>query len=130
MPLNIMCPCGYSFPVEPENLPNGVAQCPTCCRMIQAVDPQSLKNRSAAKISLILGLIGLVAWFIPLAGLPVTICGLVYGIKGLRSTQRGMAIAGVILSSICLVITLANAALGAYLGITGQHALLNEFKGR
>lgn len=35
-----------------------------------------------------------------------------------------MAITGVVLNSISLVLTIGNAAVGAYMGATGQHPLL------
>lgn len=76
--------------------------------------------------SLILGVFGMVAWFIPLFGVPVTVVGLVMGINGMKSRQRGMAIAGLVLSIIGLVLSLINAAIGAYLGVTGQHPLFQK----
>ena len=83
------------------------------------------KNGKAVT-SLVLGIIGLAAWFIPLFGLPITIIGLVKGIKGLESEKRGIAIAGVVICIIGLVATIFNAGLGAYLGVTGQHPLVNK----
>lgn len=79
-----------------------------------------------AKASLVLGIIGLIAWFIPLVGAPITITGLILGIKGLKSLKRGMAVAGVVLSTIGLVATIANFSIGVYLGVTGQHDLANK----
>jgi hypothetical protein len=73
--------------------------------------------------SLVLGILSMLAWCIPLCGAPVTIAGLVLGIMGLNSTKRNMAIAGIVLSSIGLVLTIVNGAYGAYLGYTGQHPL-------
>lgn len=75
--------------------------------------------------SLVLGLIGLGGWCIPIVGLPLTVIGLVLGIKGLRSPNRGMAIAGIVLCSLGLLASVVNAAVGAYLGATGQHPLIN-----
>ncbi len=75
--------------------------------------------------SLCLGLFGLVAWFLPIIGFPVTITGLVLGIKSLKGMRKGMATAGIVLCIIGLVATTANAAIGAYLGATGQ---LHYFK--
>ncbi len=76
--------------------------------------------------SLVLGILGLLAWFIPLFGAPITITGLVLGIKGLKSSNRGMAVAGIVLNIIGLVLTIINASIGAYLGATGQHPLINR----
>lgn len=74
--------------------------------------------------SLVLGIIGMIAWYIPLFGAPITIVGLVLGIKGMKSNSRGMAIAGVVLCIIGLVFTIINGAIGAYIGATAQHPLL------
>jgi uncharacterized RDD family membrane protein YckC len=76
-----------------------------------------------ATASLVLGLISIVAWFIPLFGLPTTIAGLVLGIKGLGPHRSGKAIAGIVLSTIFLVVTVLNAALGAMLAAQGKHPL-------
>jgi hypothetical protein len=70
--------------------------------------------------SLCLGLFGLLAWLLPIIGLPTTITGLVLGIKGVNGPRKGMATAGIVLCIIGLVLSTGNAALGAYLGATGQ----------
>jgi len=85
------------------------------------------KDNTAAILSLVLGLCGIVAWFIPLVGFPVTIVGLVFGRKALRMGQsRSMAKAGVILCVIFLVITAINSLLGALMAI-GVVDLANWF---
>jgi hypothetical protein len=75
--------------------------------------------------SLCLGLFGLIAWFLPILGFPTTITGLVLGIKSLNGPRKGMATAGIVLCIIGIIFTTANAAIGAYLGATGQ---LHYFK--
>jgi len=80
-----------------------------------------------ATTSLVLGIIGLVAWFIPLIGAPITIIGLISGIKGLKSLKRGLATAGIILCSLGLLATVINASIGAYQGVTGQNSFVNKF---
>jgi hypothetical protein len=52
--------------------------------------------------------------------LPVTITGLVFGIRVRHSSARGKAIAGIVLCSIFLTVSVVNAALGAYLRVTGR----------
>jgi len=91
-------------------------------RSLTPPDPADESNGKATA-SLVLGLISIFAWFIPLIGLPTTIAGLVLGIKGLGPQRSGKAIAGIVLSIIFLVITVLNAALGAYLAAKGQHPL-------
>ena len=70
--------------------------------------------------SMVLGIVGFIAWCLPLVGFPVTIVGLVLGILGIKKGGKGMAIAGIIMSSITLVLTLINSIWGAYLGMTVQ----------
>ena len=73
-----------------------------------------------ANTSMVLGLVGIVAWFLPIIGFPVTIAGLVFGIKARHSAARGKAIAGIVLCFIFLTVTAINSALGAYLKATGR----------
>ena len=84
------------------------------------------KGSGNAIISLLLGLLGIIAWIIPLIGLPITVIGLILGIIGLRSRSRGVAIAGITLCSLFLAFTIVNASIGSYLGATGQHQFLNS----
>lgn len=74
-----------------------------------------------AVASLVLGILSLVAWLLPIAGIPVAGIGLLLGILGVtRGSRRGMAVAGIVLSAIGLLLAVINAAIGAYLGATGQ----------
>lgn len=92
-----------------------------------AAAPATSDGGTMATVGFILGMFALVAWCIPLFGLPVSVTGLVLAIKGRKSTQAGFAIAGMVLNSIGLVLTLINAALGAMLAFSGNHALVNRF---
>jgi|GEM_PF-817157 hypothetical protein len=65
--------------------------------------------------ALVLGILGVIAWVIPLLGLPLTITGLIAGVNGLRRENRGMAVAGVVLCSLGMLLSLINLAVGAYL---------------
>ena len=79
------------------------------------------RNRMGSAVtSLVLGILGMLAWIIPLFGLPITIVGLVLGCRSVSGDGRGMAIAGIVLNTIGLVLTVINGAIGAYLGATGQ----------
>lgn len=77
-------------------------------------------NKGKATASLVLGIIGLIAWLLPLVGFPVTIVGLIMGVNGRNSEKKGMATAGMVLSIIGLVACAINSFMGAYLGVTGQ----------
>lgn len=68
-----------------------------------------------ATAALVLGIIGLIAWLLPIIGYPVTIVGLILGIKSVKSEKRGMAIAGIVMSSIGLVLSIVNSVLGVIL---------------
>lgn len=71
---------------------------------------------NAAMVSLILGIVSIVGCF-PLLTIPAAIAGLVFGIRGLRTEKRTLAIVGIVLSSIGLVIGVVNAFLGAMLAV-------------
>jgi hypothetical protein len=81
---------------------------------------QNQEISGKALASMILGIIGLIAWLIPLFGLPITVIGLILGVNSLKSNNSGIATAGVVTSIIGLVLTIINACIGAYLGATGQ----------
>jgi hypothetical protein len=68
----------------------------------------------------VLGCIGLVGWILPIIGLPVTITGLVYGVKSKNLGGTGTATLGIVLCIIGLTLSVINAAIGAYMGFTGQ----------
>src|SRR4051812_28073192 len=63
-----------------------------------------------ATASMVLGIVSLLAWFCPLVGFGVTITGLVMGSKGKQSSARGQAVAGLVLNTIGLILTIINAA--------------------
>jgi rubredoxin len=85
-------------------------------------------KKGYAIASLVLGLCGLVAWLLPLLGLPVTIVGIVMGVLGLKYSKNSMAVAGftlpmkrmavagVVLSIVGVTAAIANSSLGAYQG--------------
>jgi hypothetical protein len=78
-------------------------------------------NRPGQAIAgFVLGGLGIIAWFFPLVGFPITITGLVLSARGLSSTNRSLAIAGLVLNIVFVTITAVNSAIGAYLGATGQ----------
>lgn len=73
------------------------------------------QHNGKAVASLVLGIISFLAWLIPLFGAPISIVGLVLGCKGRKSEKKGIATAGIVTSIIGLILTIVNAALGAYL---------------
>ena len=127
--------CAGEMSVE-DNMAGVSASCPSCGNVAIVPDaagtaqtlavpggaPYAPPSQSSGKAvaSLVLGLIGMLAWLFPLLGLPVNIVGLVLGIQSLRTSRRSLAIAGLVLCIIGLTLTVINSAIGAYLGATGQ----------
>ena len=90
-------------------------------QMQNEVYSQPVEEKKGLSIaSMILGIVGLLAWCIPLLGFPVCITGLILGIIGIKKGGKGMAIAGIILCSITLLLTLGNSILGAILAVSAQ----------
>ena len=69
----------------------------------------------AAITALVIGCVNALSWCVPLG-----VGGIVFGVIGLKSQKRGMAMAGLI---ICIVLSIINGIWGAYLMKTGQHPL-------
>jgi len=87
---------------------------------------QAAHTESSAKgtTGLVLGIVNLVSWLIPLFGLPLAVWGLVASLKARGKGAGGAAVAGIVLNILALVLVIGNAAIGAYLGATGQHPWL------
>ncbi len=75
------------------------------------------KGGAGAIVSLVLGIVGLVAWFIPFLGLPITLLGLVLGIRSRNSSRVKIATLGTAICAIGLLASAVNAFLGAVLHI-------------
>ena len=79
---------------------------------------QKRESTGICVASLVLGLVGIIAWILPLVGYPVLITGLVLWVKGLkRKGGKGMAVAGIVLCCIFLVFTLINSIAGAMMAV-------------
>lgn len=103
-----------------NELTGGEKFCSKCGRPINNGNIQNKGNEektsSQAMIGFILGLCSIVAWFLPIIGYPVTITGIVFSSKGMKSSNRGKAIAGLTLSIIFLIFTIINSLIGAIIG--------------
>lgn len=77
----------------------------------QAPQTQPERGNGVAVASLVLGITGMLAWLIPFIGLPINLTGLILGMFGWKSSSRDMATAGMVLSSIGLVLSIAAATL-------------------
>ena len=72
--------------------------------------------------ALIIGVISLFLWILPIIGFPLSIIGLVLSIKGVKS-DRKYSTAALICCIIGIILVVGNAAIGAYMGATGQLGL-------
>ena len=72
------------------------------------VDERFLPSSNISVVSLALGIAGLVAWFIPLVGLPTGIAGYFTAQKGKFTRERKMALTGMGLSVLCLWLSAVN----------------------
>lgn len=76
-----------------------------------------------AIISLVLGIISLpAALFFPIVAVPAGVVGLVLGIIGRRSQSRGVAIAGIVLSSVGLGLAVIIFVIGFIIAIRNLQA--------
>lgn len=86
--------------------------------------PTQSPSQGKAVAALVLGIVGLIAWFCPLVGLTIGIVGIVLAVLANNKRKTGMATAGLVLCIIGVVLSAINMAIGIYLGIAGQHPLL------
>jgi hypothetical protein len=70
-------------------------------------------------ITLWLGLGTLVAWFLPIIGLPLALISIGKGINELANRTRTFVRTGIYISLIGLMASVANSAIGAYIGSQG-----------
>lgn len=140
MSIGIVCPaCGKTLRAD-ERLVGKQIRCRSCNHVFvaasdlshdaldepPALEPDFGTNNQGGKAiaSLVLGIFGLIGWCLPILGVPITVVGLVLGFVAQKCARyQGMAIAGIVLNTIGLVLSVANAAIGAYLAATGQHPL-------
>jgi hypothetical protein len=124
----VACPhCQAHVPLRMPVQPGGFAGAPPAPTAPYAGAEVSPPGYNKALASLILGICSAVLWLCPLVGLVLSIVGLVLGVQANQIQRRGMATAGIVLCIIGLALSAINAAVGAYLGATGQHDLLSRF---
>jgi hypothetical protein len=91
---------------------------------MEEIDLEGTKKHQGsgkAIASLVLGIVGIIAWIIPILGLPITIVGLVLGCKGRKSIRKKVAASGIILSIIGLVLSILNLSISVYIMLASQH---------
>lgn len=78
----------------------------------QTIEPQQIteqpkKDRKGLAIAgFIISLGSLFAWALSFFGLPIPIVGIILSALGIKSSKKGLGIAGVIISSIAVVLTI------------------------
>ena len=124
------CPlCRETFEIEAEWI-GQQAQCPFCQQMITIQSPSQLITHPGtipgttnitteenppqkSTASLVLGIVGCIVWLIPLFGFPVTVVGLILGLRRKYTV-------GITLNVIGLSLTLVSSAVGAVLRYQGK----------
>ena len=91
--------------------------CLSCGVAVNSITKNDKTDKNAVA-GFVLGLCSIIAWFIPLFGYPVCICGIIFSAKGLKSqVNKGKATAGLVLSILFLVFTFFNSLIGFFIGL-------------
>lgn len=77
------------------------------------------KLAQKAQSGMVIGIIAMVAWLLPILGLPAAISGIVVSIQGLKAYPNTKAVVGLILCIIGLVLTIINAVAGVLMAMNG-----------
>lgn len=85
----------------------------------EPVTPAKPDKPGLAIAALVLGILSLCAWLLPICGFPIAIAGVILGILGLKTSKKGMAVAGLIMAGIALLLTLLWTIFGAVVNSTG-----------
>lgn len=83
-------------------------------------------KKGLAIASLVLGILNLCTWLLPICGGPMAIVGLILGILGLKSSQKTLAIIGIVLSGLGLLASLINGIAGLAFGLSNPN-WLNQY---
>lgn len=78
-------------------------------------DIQSKESNGKSVASFVLGIIGMMAWCLPILGFPVGVVGLTFGLHEKNSNAKMMTLAGIILNILCLALCLFNTLIDVYL---------------
>jgi len=65
-----------------------------------------------AIVSLVTGILGLCAWLLPICGFPIAIAAIVFGVLGLKSSKRTLAIVGLALGGLCILLSIVSMIIG------------------
>lgn len=73
-------------------------------------------RRGLAIASLVVGILNLCGWILPICGFPLGIVAVILGVLGIKSSQRTLAIVGIVLGGLTILLAGVNAVMGALLG--------------
>ncbi len=107
-PLTVMPLAGGTMPKAPTAL-RSVAV-PVAVPAEAGYEPAPQKQTSTA--SLVLGVLSVIFWLLPIIGFPIAVVGLILGI-------RKKYVAGIVLNSIGLALSIVNAVIGAIIAVKG-----------
>lgn len=75
-------------------------------------------------LSIVFGIASILCCF-PIVTIPAAVAGIIFGVQGLKTEKRTLAIVGIVLSVIGLIGSLINAILGAYFAVSDPEFLEN-----
>ncbi len=74
--------------------------------------PAGDSKKGLAIASLIVGILNLCGWLLPICGLPLGIVAIVLGVLGMKSSQRTLAIIGIVLGGLTILLAIVNMVAG------------------
>lgn len=92
-------------PVTPAPVATAAAPAATAAVPAYSV-PVANHGGGKAVASMVLGIIGLIGWIVPIVGFVLAITGFVLGTLSLKSSRKGFAIAGIVLTVITMLLSL------------------------
>ncbi len=82
------------------------------CETIYLNDEQVMpkgKKSSGSVTSLVLGIIGSVAWIVPIVAIPINVVGIVLGSINMKNSKhKGIAISGFVINIVFLLVAIAK----------------------
>jgi heme/copper-type cytochrome/quinol oxidase subunit 2 len=111
--------CGRQISAAPVTPPLPPAPAANVAYAVSTPPAAPQKKDGKATASMVLGIVSLIAWLIPLIGIPVTVMALVFGIRHRHAANHGQAVAGIVMGCISIPLILFS----IYIGVT---AALNK----
>lgn len=82
-------------------------------------------KKGFAIASLVVGILNLCGWLLPICGFPLGVVAVVLGLLGIKSSQRTLAIAGIVLGGLTVLLAIINAIAGILLGPQIENIFFN-----